>query len=180
MFTDRLMRLMLRDIQSELATIALEMGAEHQLSLTSDVTHLIIGETNTPKYKYVAREREDIKAVRAEWLLAVREAWISADDIDLAALEEAHRWKPFEGMALCITGFHDCNICSEYCGERTDVCFSDLSRSATRNNRTKRWPLPRRSYSKCYSPDRCYDRRKEIRLCSAMGYRDGILQMAGR
>ena len=62
------------------------MGAEHKLDLTSDVTHLLVGDTDTLKYKYVAREREDVKVLRPEWIEAVRDCWMAAKAVDLDAL----------------------------------------------------------------------------------------------
>ncbi|KAL1955407.1 hypothetical protein VTO42DRAFT_8563 [Malbranchea cinnamomea] len=97
----------LPELRGQLAAIATEMGALHKFDLTSDVTHLIVGEINTPKYKYVARERSDVKVLRAEWVEAVREAWMLGGDVDLEALEEQYRYPTFAGLAICLTGFED-------------------------------------------------------------------------
>jgi DNA replication regulator DPB11 len=83
------------------------MGAEHKLDLTSDVTHLVVGESNTAKYKYVAREREDVKVLKPEWIEAVRLAWLTAEMFDLAAIEKAFKFPPLTGLAVCVTGFED-------------------------------------------------------------------------
>ena len=61
----------------------------------------------TPKYKYVAREREDVKVLRPEWIEAVRETWMSDDGIDLNALEAQYKLPTFTGLTICITGFDD-------------------------------------------------------------------------
>jgi DNA replication regulator DPB11 len=90
-----------------MAEAALQMGAEHKLDLTSDVTHLIVGDSNTPKYKYVAKEREDIKVLQLEWVEAVRQAWMRGDDVNLGALEEDYRRPTFAGLRICVTGFED-------------------------------------------------------------------------
>ena len=84
------------------------MGAVHKLDLTSDVTHLIVGDTDTPKYKYVAKERPDVKCLAAEWIEAVREPWLQGVEIDLQALEIRHRLPTFAGLRICVTGFEDC------------------------------------------------------------------------
>ncbi|KAL9108137.1 MAG: hypothetical protein Q9227_007114 [Pyrenula ochraceoflavens] len=120
--------------RSELAAIGIEMGAEQQLHLTSDVTHLVVGETNTPKYKYVAREREDVRVVKAEWMFAVRDAWVSAEEIDLDVLEREHRWKPLEGLAVCITGFDNLEFraqLQEHIQENGADYRGDLTKSVT-------------------------------------------------
>ena len=83
------------------------MGASHKLDLTSDVTHLIVGNIDTPKYKYVAKERQDIKVLKPTWLEAVRESWMAGVDTDVAALEEQHRLPTFSGLQICVTGFED-------------------------------------------------------------------------
>ncbi|KAL5363375.1 BRCT domain-containing protein [Aspergillus floccosus] len=93
--------------RTELATIASQMGATHKFDLTSDVTHLIVGETNTPKYKFVARERSDVIVLKPEWIEAVRQSWMQGDDTDIRALEELHRLPTFAGLSICITGFED-------------------------------------------------------------------------
>ena len=94
-------------IKAELATIASQMGAVHKFDLTSDVTHLIVGEPNTPKYKYVAKERADVKVLRPEWIEAVRSSWILGGDTNLPALEEEYRFPTFAGLSICLTGFED-------------------------------------------------------------------------
>lgn len=84
------------------------MGAVHKLDLTSDVTHLIVGDSSTPKYKYVARERPDVKILTPGWIEAVRQLWIHFQDIDLHALEERHRLPVFAGLRICLTGIEEC------------------------------------------------------------------------
>lgn len=90
--------------------IAGQMGATHKFDLTSDVTHLIVGEVNTPKYKFVARERTDITVLKPEWIHAVRESWMQGGDTDIKRLEEDYRCPTFMGLSICITGFEDCEL----------------------------------------------------------------------
>jgi DNA replication regulator DPB11 len=93
-----------------MAEAATQMGAEHKLDLTSDVTHLIVGDSNTLKYKYVAREREDVKVLQLAWVEAVRQAWMQGDEFSLEALEEKYRLPTFAGLKICVTGFEDCGF----------------------------------------------------------------------
>ncbi|KAL4889606.1 hypothetical protein BDV59DRAFT_195574 [Aspergillus ambiguus] len=93
--------------RTELATIASQMGATHKFDLTSDVTHLIVGDTNTPKYKFVARERSDVVVLKPEWVEAVRQSWMQGEDTDIRTLEELHRPPTFAGLSVCLTGFQD-------------------------------------------------------------------------
>ncbi|RMZ91909.1 hypothetical protein DV736_g853, partial [Chaetothyriales sp. CBS 134916] len=95
------------DLRTEYAQYAVEMGAEHKLDLTSDVTHLLVGDTDTAKYKYVAREREDVKVLRPDYVPAVRTKWMDAQTVDIASLEHEYRLLPFHGLKICITGFDD-------------------------------------------------------------------------
>jgi len=83
------------------------MGAEHKLDLTSDVTHLCVGSTDSLKYKYVARERGDVQVLRPEWVEAVREAWMEDQALDLNTLCLEYRLPTLFGLKICITGFDD-------------------------------------------------------------------------
>lgn len=94
------------------------MGAVHKFDLTADVTHLIVGETNTPKYKYVAKERSDVIVVKPEWVNAVRESWMEGGDTDLQGLEDTYRFPIFGGLSICVTGFHD----SMFISLKTNAC----------------------------------------------------------
>ncbi|KAH9826574.1 twin BRCT domain [Teratosphaeria destructans] len=95
------------DVRTRLADIASELGAEHKLDLTSDVTHLIVGRTTTAKYRYVAKERPDIKVVQQEWIEAVRQSWMEGGEVDVAGLEEQHKLPVFHNLRICVTGFQD-------------------------------------------------------------------------
>jgi DNA replication regulator DPB11 len=82
------------------------MGATIKLDLTSDVTHLVVGSTESAKYRYVAKSREDVKVLSPTWLEALREVWMDGDDnMDMAALETQHRLPTFFGHKICLTGF---------------------------------------------------------------------------
>lgn len=94
-------------MKAELAAIASQMGAVHKFDLTSDVTHLIVGETGTPKYKYVAKERSDVVVVKPEWVDAVRGSWMEGGDTDIQGLEDKYRFPLFGGLSICVTGFDD-------------------------------------------------------------------------
>ncbi|KEF53086.1 uncharacterized protein A1O9_10994 [Exophiala aquamarina CBS 119918] len=93
--------------QTQYADLALQMGAEHKLDLTSDTTHLIVGSTDTLKYKYVARERDDIKVLRPEWIEAIREYWINDQPMDLDQLALQYRVPTLMNLKICITGFEE-------------------------------------------------------------------------
>ena len=82
------------------------MGATIKLDLTSDVTPLIAGNTDSAKYKYVAKLREDVKVLSPSWLEALRDVWMEGeDDMDMARLEKQYRLPTFYGLKICLTGF---------------------------------------------------------------------------
>ena len=84
------------------------MGAIHKLDLTSDVTHLIVGDTDTPKYKFVARERPDVKCLMPAWIDAVRDSWMNGGETETESLERLYQLPTFHGLRICVTGFEDC------------------------------------------------------------------------
>lgn len=88
--------------------MASQMGAVNKYDLTSDVTHLIVGDTDTPKYRFVARERPDVICLLPTWIDAVRQSWMDGGETDVEALEMAHRLPTFKGLNICVTGFDDC------------------------------------------------------------------------
>lgn len=93
--------------QYHMTQLAKEMGASHKLDLTSDVTHLIVGNIDTPKYKFTAKERSDVKVFDPDWLHAVREVWLEGGEVDLVELEAKHKLPTFYGLKICVTGFND-------------------------------------------------------------------------
>ncbi|KAL1878581.1 hypothetical protein VTK73DRAFT_7759 [Phialemonium thermophilum] len=109
--------------RSDIAAKTSELGGIHKYDLTPDVTHLIVGEYDTPKYRHVAKERPDIRPMAAGWVEAVRDLWVRDADMNFAALEEEWQLRPLETsggnltapgneaerakLLCCITGFED-------------------------------------------------------------------------
>lgn len=83
------------------------MGAIHRYDLTLDVTHLIVGDYDTPKYRYVAKERPDVKAMGTEWIGALRELWMNDQEIDIEALEQQYAMPTFNLLKFSMTGCDD-------------------------------------------------------------------------
>lgn len=102
--------MLIYNAKTAIETIAQSMGAQHKYDLTSDVTHLIVGEVNTLKYKFVAKQRPDVKVVTVQWLYALRELWIGGEHIDVDALEVKHRLPTFHGLKISVTNFEDCKL----------------------------------------------------------------------
>ncbi|KAL4802147.1 BRCT domain-containing protein [Aspergillus unguis] len=117
--------------RTELASIAGQMGASHSFDLTSDVTHLLVGETNTEKYKFVARERPDIAVLQPEWVEAVRQSWMQGGDTNLRALEDKYKLPTFTGTAICITGFEDLSL-RNYIQTNAEMHGADFRKDLTK------------------------------------------------
>lgn len=60
------------------------------------MTHLLVGDYNTPKYRHVARSRPDVRAMDARWIAAVADLWRRDAPIDFAALEARWALRPLE------------------------------------------------------------------------------------
>lgn len=93
--------------QTELAGYATEMGAVHKYDLTPDVTHLIVGDYNTPKYRFVAKERPDVEPMTVAWIEAVRELWINDQEVDFEELQRVHKLPTFHSLKFSMTGCDD-------------------------------------------------------------------------
>ncbi|KAE9372332.1 hypothetical protein N431DRAFT_483146 [Stipitochalara longipes BDJ] len=93
--------------RTELAKYAEEMGAVHRYDLTLDVTHLIVGDYDTPKYRYVARERPDVRPMTAKWIESIRELWINDEEIDMESLEREHILPTLHSLKFSMTGCDD-------------------------------------------------------------------------
>ncbi|KAI6780104.1 S-M checkpoint control protein-like protein [Emericellopsis cladophorae] len=134
--------------KQEIDQKVVDLGGMHKYDLTPDVTHLIVGDYDTPKYRHVARERTDILAMDATWIDALSDLWKNDEPIDFLALERLHQLKPLEtrgsippthdaapgrqSLLVCLTGFgHDRDAIAErivlYGGKHTD----DLTRRCT-------------------------------------------------
>ncbi|TID02064.1 S-M checkpoint control protein rad4 [Colletotrichum higginsianum] len=112
------------DQRTQIAKRTEELGGIHKYDLTPDVTHLVVGDYDTPKYRHVAKERNDVKTMDARWIDVVGDLWMEDAEIDFAALEREWQLKPLEtcghvvdatnpaeakrgALLLCMTGFDD-------------------------------------------------------------------------
>ncbi|CUS11374.1 unnamed protein product, partial [Tuber aestivum] len=95
------------EFRTALAKKAVDMGARHVLDLTSDVTHLICADLATPKYKYVARMRADVRVMEVEWVDAMYDLWINGEDINPTDFNEKYKFPTFHGLAISLTGIQE-------------------------------------------------------------------------
>ncbi|CAJ2651606.1 unnamed protein product [Trifolium pratense] len=108
------------------------MGALHHLDLTRDVTHLIIGSYDTLKYKYVARNRQDILPMAPSWIDAIRDLWINDEEIDLEAMEQKYKLPTFHSLKFSMTGCEEQRLgISELVKKNGATYDGDLTRSIT-------------------------------------------------
>jgi len=155
------------------------MGAVHRYDLTLDTTHLIVGEYNTPKYRYVAKERPDVRPMSMEWIDALRELWIADQEIDVVTLEKEHLLPVFHSLKFSMTG----------CDDRMDTnaqyvrMLTSYSYGTTRDRRAgkgKRRCIRRRFDETNHTSDLVSNRRSQIQSRKDMGTAHSICGMATR
>jgi hypothetical protein len=83
------------------------MGAVHRYDLTPDVTHLIIANYATPKYRFVAKERPDVRPMTVRWIEVMRKLWCEDQEIDFEALELEHTLPTLATLKFSMTGCDD-------------------------------------------------------------------------
>lgn len=93
--------------QTEIQQKATDMGATWKQDLTSDATHLIVGDVNTPKYKYVAKQRPDVKPMSVSFIDVAHQHWMANESISIHELERDHIFPIFAGLKLCLTNIND-------------------------------------------------------------------------
>lgn len=87
--------------------MALEMGAVYKADLTTEVTHLMVGDHQTAKYRYVARERGDVRPMSCEWIEVVRELWMHDKHLDIEQLERQFTLPTLHSLSISMTGCDD-------------------------------------------------------------------------
>lgn len=150
--------------QAQLAAIGAQMGATIKLDLTSDVTHLIVGSTDSAKYRYVAKSRDDVKVLSPTWLEALRDVWMQGDDnVDVATLEASHRLPALFGLKICLTGFDNRKVEFPRLEKTRLTTHSRAAKAYSGNGRHERRRIPRRSDQICHAPYRGDPIRQKVR-----------------
>ncbi|CAD6443915.1 ef129d1f-124e-4c31-b5f6-0ba0fdc66998 [Sclerotinia trifoliorum] len=93
--------------RAELNAQAKQMGASVQADLGVEVTHLVVGHWDSPKYHHVARFRPDIRPMTMDWIATVRNLWINDQDIDMDLLERQHMLHTLTSLRISLTGCDD-------------------------------------------------------------------------
>ncbi|SPO19950.1 related to DNA topoisomerase II binding protein [Ustilago trichophora] len=91
----------LGDVKSSLTQYARELGARVEGNLTEDVTHLIADRPGSEKYRFALELGMHI--VSPEWILDVREAWLSGEDVDAEELELKHQLPALSNITICFS-----------------------------------------------------------------------------
>lgn len=99
------------DLKDQIIRWTEQMGGVHKHDLTSDVTHLIVGDITTHKYMFVAKERLDVRCMMPEWLEAANNAWREGHDVDFKSLEDQYVRPIFYRLNIAITGFVERRSC---------------------------------------------------------------------
>ncbi|KAB8295906.1 hypothetical protein EYC80_008727 [Monilinia laxa] len=93
--------------RTELNAQAEQMGASIRADLTVEVTHLVVGHWDSPKYHYVAQFRPDVRPMTMDWIATVRDLWVSDHDINMDLLERQFTLPTFTSLKISMTGCDD-------------------------------------------------------------------------
>ncbi|KAI9649188.1 protein kinase activating protein dpb11 [Ciborinia camelliae] len=93
--------------RTELNAQAEQMGASIRADLTVEVTHLVVGHWDSPKYHYVAQFRPDVRPMTMDWIVSVRNLWVKDHDIDMDLLERQHTLPTLNSLKISMTGCDD-------------------------------------------------------------------------
>ncbi|GAA5942347.1 hypothetical protein JCM3775_003230 [Rhodotorula graminis] len=89
--------------KEDLLALAETFGAERHGGLQEDTTHLVTDSPAGKKYDVALQRRMHV--MKSSWLPAVRDAWVSGEDVDFHQLELDHAMPPLKDVVACLTGF---------------------------------------------------------------------------
>ncbi|WBW70620.1 BRCT domain protein Rad4 [Schizosaccharomyces osmophilus] len=89
--------------RTEISTKAIKLGATYKSDLTKDVTHLIAGDFDTPKYKFAAKSRPDMKIVSHEWIPRLYDRWVEGEDLESDLLISKFTLPALFKCRVCLT-----------------------------------------------------------------------------
>ena len=91
----------LGDVKQSLTQYARELGARVEGNLTEDVTHLIADRPGSQKYRFALELGMHI--VSPNWILDLRDAWLSGEDVDAEQLEHQHQLPALSNTTICFS-----------------------------------------------------------------------------
>lgn len=143
------------NIKKELKSRIAEMGGVFLDDLMADVNVLIVGDTDTEKYRFCAKKRWDIKFIKAEAIYQIYDEWKSGKQFDISIIDD-HLSPAFDGMSICISRLTDeafpksvvASIVTDQGGNITDSLLMSTSFVISTEQRGKRfdkaieWGIP--------------------------------------
>ncbi|EPX74682.1 BRCT domain-containing protein Rad4 [Schizosaccharomyces octosporus yFS286] len=119
--------------RTEISTKAIKLGATYKSDLTKDVTHLVAGDFDTPKYKFAAKSRPDMKIVSHEWIPRLYDRWVEGEDLESDLLISKFTLPALFKCRVCLTNIEqpdrsqlETTIC-----ENGGIFCPDLTRDVT-------------------------------------------------
>ncbi|EEB07021.1 BRCT domain-containing protein Rad4 [Schizosaccharomyces japonicus yFS275] len=89
--------------RTEIFSKAAKLGAICKSDLTRDVTHLIAGDFDTPKYKFAARVRSDLAFLKDSWIPDLYNSWLTGEEIDPTHWQLEYTLPALFSTRVCIT-----------------------------------------------------------------------------
>lgn len=91
------------------------MGAIVNMDFTTTTTHLVAEKLNSLKYKFVAKNRLDVKVMGLHWINSLHALWVAGEDFDLRELEDKYKLPTFCGLNICVTSILEGRISMVWC-----------------------------------------------------------------
>ncbi|ODV82802.1 hypothetical protein CANARDRAFT_30525 [[Candida] arabinofermentans NRRL YB-2248] len=79
-----------------------QMGARLFSDLIADTDVLIVGDTDTEKYRFCVQRRFDIKFIRPQTVILLHEKWLCGANFDRSILDD-YIMHPFDGLLICLS-----------------------------------------------------------------------------
>lgn len=122
------------DLRSSIAANIEAMGGQHRTDLMSDVTFLIVGSRDTPKYEFAVKHRADMTFLRPSFILELGERWKSGEDFDITEEIERGKLQVFENLIVSCTNIQpepDRKIFIDIVQSQGGTYSPDLTRQVT-------------------------------------------------
>ncbi|CAN6606771.1 hypothetical protein TRVA0_003S01970 [Trichomonascus vanleenenianus] len=92
------------EIRDKIYHVVETLGGVFSQHLSEDVTHLVVGGRNTPKYQFAVRQRGDMVFLKPAFLPALFENWQKGDEFrDIDSELAKGKLGVFEGCSICFT-----------------------------------------------------------------------------
>ena len=99
------------DLRSDIAHKINSMGGTYYNNLMSDVSVLVVGDTNTDKYRFSVQKRYDLIFIEASAIVKLHKRWIEGENIPIQTAEDESEDHSYLGFLPRFKTFHDLRIC---------------------------------------------------------------------